>query len=177
MTRPTRTVTACTVVLALLFSGLPALGAPSPARIEGLVLEPGGAPAAGYQVMLVEPAGRAVATATTDERGLYSFREVAGGTYAMGLRDPAGALAPVLAEPVEVAQGSLVRRDIALRTVQPAVAERAAANYGLGEWWVSRTRGEKTITIVGLVSGLVLLYFLLEDDNKTTEDGASPSSP
>jgi len=172
-----RTAVARTVLLALTLSSFPALAAPTPARIEGLVVDSAGTPAAGYEVLLVEPAGQAVASATTDQGGLYSFREVAGGSYAMGLRDPRGGIAPVLADPVRVEPGSLVRRDIALHTVQPAVAQREAVHYGLGEWWVSRTRGEKTITIAGFVGGLTLLYFLLENDNKTKEQGASPSSP
>ena len=169
-----RRLTTFIVLLAFSLVSLPTSAAPAPARIEGLVVDPGGTPAAGYEVVLVEPSGQAVAAATTDPRGLYSFRDVADGSYAMGLRDPRGEIAPVIAEPVNVAPGALVRRDIALRAVDPAIADQAAINYGLGEWWVSRTKTEKTIVVAGFVGGLVLIYFLLEDDDETK---ASPSSP
>lgn len=175
MSEIARRSTALTVLLAFALASVPALASPAPARLEGVVIGAGGEPAAGYRVVLVEPSGGEVAEALTDSRGLYSFSEVAAGDYAMGLRTPEGEQAPVLADPVNLAPGMLVRRDVALQPVRRDAARRAAANYGLKEWWVSRTGTEKGLVIGGFVGGLALIWFLVDsgDDEVVT----SPANP
>jgi hypothetical protein len=155
------------LALTLLLSCAPAFSASATpgGRIEGRLLDPSGRPAAGYEVVLVEADGEPVASAATTREGLYTFGDVAAGRYAMGIRNPEGALAPVAAEPVAVAGGQLVRRDVALVRSNAQQVGDAAVDYGLGTWWVSRTSAEKTWTVVGMVGGLVLLFFLLEDDD------------
>ncbi len=171
-----RRATTFVVLFALAVVTTPGFATPSMARLEGLVLGTSGEPAAGYRVVLIEPSGREVDQAITDARGLYSFPAVGAGTYAMGLRTPDGEQAPIFADPVQLAPGNLVRRDVALRPVPGAVADRAAVDYGLGEWWVSRTKSEKTFVLVGFIGGLALIYFLMRSDDDEQQQ-ASPSSP
>jgi hypothetical protein len=167
-----RRPTALLSVLVLLTGFLPAVGASpaSGARIEGRLLGPEGRPLEGYAVVLVEAEGEPVATSTTSGNGLYSFRRVEAGRYAMGIRNPDGAIAPVAAAPVRVAEGQLVRRDVALVGSDAARVGEAAVDYGLGTWWVSRTPAEKTWTVVGIVGGLVALFFLLDDDDDDDDE-------
>ena len=168
--------TACLAAFSLILWLIPApvLSSASGGRIEGLVLDADGRPAAAYEVVLVEPSGHAVATSVIAADGLYSFKDLAAGRYAMGIQRPDGAVAPVAAEPVSLEAGQLVRRDITLMEADAEQVSRAAAHYQVDVWWVSRTRGEKIWTVVGIIGGLGLLWYLLKDDRQITASEVIP---
>ncbi len=166
--------TAITVVLSLLLAVPVSASGPRPARLEGLLVDLDGQPARGYRVLLIDERGSAVDAATTSERGLYSFAEVAPGQYGLGIENPAGAAAPVFAPPVRLGVGDLARRDIRLmQTSAGELDDGLQANYsGIRIWWAGRSKREKAAWLGGLIVGVALLWYLLDDD----DDGQPVSS-
>ncbi len=118
-------------------------------------------------MLLIDTEGEAVDAATASERGLYSFTEVGPGRYGLGIEGPSGAVAPVAVPPVELGKGELARRDIRLmQTSQAQLDDALQANPELRLWWASRSKREKAAWIAGLVVGVALLWYLLDDDDE-----------
>jgi hypothetical protein len=154
--------------LLLWAAAVPLAADTGPGRIEGLLLNVDGRPAAGYTVHLIDDEGADAAQATAGSDGIYSFGDVPAGSYAMGIETPDGALAPVTAPPVELGSRELARRD--LKLVETNVATRDAAlqaNYGLGMWWAGLSTGGKVGVSVALAAILYGIITALDSDNET----------
>ena len=150
---------------------IPALADERAARLEGLVVDAAGRPAAGATVYLFDDAGTTRAEAVASPDGLYSLPDLAAGSYGMSVRTAEGIVAPVAAAPVRVAQGELVRRDLKLVEADAAAVDRAlAANYSFGSWFGGLTGAEKAGVIVGFIAVGALIYTAFDDD----EPAASP---
>ena len=162
-------------LLALVFAASPAqvLAATSMARIEGLLLDVNGDPATGFRVHLIDESGHGVAEAEVDADGLYSVKDLPAGSYALGIENPDGLVAPVAAPPVRVADGELARRDVKLmRGDAMQRDEIVAGNHGMGAWWAGLSTAAKVWTVVGIVLVIGITVAALDD-----EDDTSPSSP
>ena len=102
--RPTvKSTAACVTILALMLWISPAAIANDPVgRLEGLLVGVDGRPASGYTVHLIGEAGQQHSQSTADEQGLYSFRDLPAGNYALGIENTEGQIAPLAAPPVPV---------------------------------------------------------------------------
>ncbi len=148
-------------ILALLVASMPpALAAPDDARLEGLVLDLDGRPAAGYHVHLIDDSGAERGHAAVDEGGTYTLDGISPGSYALALQTPDGRFAAVDAPPLRVREGHLVRRDFKLIERDPAdPANPAQPAYGFGTWWAGLPVTGKVWTVVAVV---VFLGFTVE---------------
>ena len=150
---------------------IPALADERGARLEGLVVDAQGRPAAGATVYLFDDAGATRGEAVAAHDGVYSLPNLAAGHYGMSVRTAEGIVAPVAAAPVRVADGELVRRDLKLVEADAAAVDRAlAANYSFGSWFGGLTGAEKAGVIVGFIAVGALIYTAFDDD----EPSASP---
>jgi hypothetical protein len=139
-----------------------------------LLIKVDGRPATGYQVHLIDEFGNVLRSSSTTDDGLYSFKDLAAGEYSLGIEEPSGAVAPVAAPPVKVADQQLVRRNVKLMEADPSAVDRTLeANYGLGSWWRSTSAAGKAWAIVGVVLFGGLIYSAFDDDDDEPE--ASPS--
>lgn len=146
------------------------------ARLEGLILTTNGRAASGHRVQLIDSqAGRVVGEATTSDDGLYAFRDLPAGSYALGIENPEGLAAPVAAPPVKLSNGQLARRDIKLmESSQEQVNQAATANYGLGIWWAGLSTPAKIWTIVGIVTAAWITYEALSDNDEAQGSAFTP---
>lgn len=149
------------------------------ARLEGLVIDARGRPAAGATVYLFDDSGVTRAEAVSSSEGLYSLSGLAAGHYGMSVRTPEGIVAPVSSAPVEVRAGGLVRRDLKLVQADAATVDRAlTANYSFGSWFGGLTGAEKAGVIVGFIAVGALIYTAFDDDDaEPVDDGEQPASP
>jgi hypothetical protein len=180
MRRNRRPTVALTAILALVLTGVsPGGSAPqSTSRLEGLVLDIDGRPAAGWGIHLIDEEGHAVARADTDSGGFYSFREVESGRYALGIESPEGLMSPVDAPPVLVRDRELSRRDLKLMSAEEGEAGQTAhGNYGLGHWWAGLTPAAKAWTIVAIVVVAGVTVALLADDTPQASDFQPATAP
>ena len=168
--------TAMLVVLSLLMLVPVSASGPRHARLEGLLVDLDGQPARGFRVLLIDERGGAIGAATTSERGLYSFAEVAPGLYGLGIESPTGAAAPVFAPPVRLDEGELARRDIRLMQASAEQLDQGLeANYtGIRIWWAGRSKREKAVWLTGLVVGVALIWYLLDDDDERRSSEVVP---
>jgi hypothetical protein len=168
---------AAALILTLVAATLPAVAIAGSlgARIEGRVLGVDGRPAAGHRVHLIDDGGRSVAQAATSNEGIYAFKDLAAGSYGLGIEGVNGEAAPVAAPAVKLGNGELGRRDIRLMQAEPGRIEAATqANYGVGMWWAGLSPAAKVWTIIGIVAVAGVTAAALSDDD---ESDASPSEP
>lgn len=164
------------LVVTLLTAMLPGvtIAGPLGARIEGRVLGVDGRPAAGHRVHLIDGGGRSVAQAATSNDGIYAFKDLAAGSYGLGIEGVDGQAAPVAAPAVKLGAGELGRRDIRLMQAEPGRIESATqANYGVGMWWAGLSPAAKAWTIIGVVVVVGVTAAALSDDDN--DPAASPS--
>ena len=146
-----KAVTVFSIVL-LLVASMPPVVAQENARLEGLVLDFDGRPAAGFRVHLIDETGTDRAQSSVDASGGYSLTQVQPGRYAMALETPDGRFAAVDAAPLKVRQGHLVRRDVKLVETDPADPMMAAQPaYGFGSWWAGLPTTARVWSIVAVV--------------------------
>ena len=140
-------------------------------RLEGMVVGPDGTPAADCTVHLVVPGGDAVATATTDENGLYVFEGLEAGAYGLGVVTAEGVAAIVSAEPLELAGEQIVRRDIRLFAATEGLELDPNGNASLGVWWAGLGTAAKAGLIIAILAvagyGATELFDDEEEDNPT----------
>lgn len=138
--------------------------------MAGRIVAVDGAPAAGYEVVLLDGAGDLVATAATSRSGGYAFEGVARGSYRLGVRDPQGRLAPVLGASTRVIEGASTRHDV--RLSQGAGPRLAPAVYGSDSWWNRQTRNQKIFWVVGIAVGAAAVWAVVDSQ---TDDEAPAS--
>jgi hypothetical protein len=173
--RGTMTTMRCKLVARLMLAALVLTLAPAGAdaggaRLEGYLLDLDGRAARGYTVHLIDVGGVEFARSSTSDRGVYRFRELPAGEYALGVGNPEGQVAPVAAPPVRVAGDELARRDIKL--VEAGDPERQAVgveNRSFGVFWAGLSPSAKAWTVVGTVVILGITVQALDD-----EDDGSP---
>lgn len=173
-----KSVAARLTVLALLLYFVPiaAVASAPGARLEGLVIDASGKPSSGATVYLFDEDGETQAQATAADDGVYSLRDVPAGAYGMGVQTADGTVAPVSSQPVRLAQGELVRRDLKLVEADQASVDKAlTANYGFGSWFNGLGAGGKAGVIIGFVAFAGLLYTAFSDDDDDAPE--QPSSP
>ena len=88
------------------------------ARIVGRVFDSGGSPLPAAHVLAAAPEGDLFApsfSAVSDREGWYELREVAPGTYELGVRPAGVALGSTVLERIEVEPGDVAVADLALR--------------------------------------------------------------
>lgn len=168
------------LVVASILPCLTLAGTPWPAagssRLEGRVVGMDGRAVRGYTLHLIDGGGRDVRQATTAGDGLYTFAEIADGSYALAVENPDGLVAVVDAPPVRLTGRALARRDVRLAQADPSRLDSAiAANPSVGLWWAGLSPASKAWTIVG-VAFLAILTFSAIDDNPREPD-ASPTLP
>lgn len=146
-----------------------------PARLEGQVVGLDGQLADGFQVHLIDEDGAEVATAETDDRGVYSFDRVEAGRYGLGVGNPEGQLAPVAGPPIDLQGGQLARRDLKLlQTSEPRRQDLAGVNPSVGTWWAGLSTPAKAWTVVAIVVAAWFTYEALKSDEAAAEQPASP---
>jgi len=176
MHRAIRPFIALTVVIALLLWATPSPieASASPARLEGQVVGLDGRPAEGFQVHLIDADGAEVATAETDDGGVYSFEQVEAGQYGLGVGNPQGQLAPVAGPPIDLADGQLARRDLKLvQTDAPRRQELSGVNPSVGSWWAGLSTPAKAWVVVAIVVAAWFTYEAL----KSEDEQEQPASP
>jgi len=137
------------------------------AVLEGLVVAEDGRAASGYTIHLIADGGTGVAVAATDAGGLYSFRDLSAGSYALGVEHPQGGVAPVVGPPVRLAPGQLARRDLKLLSASNQQAQQAIqGNASLGTWWAGLTSAAKAWSVVAVVVVLGITFAALDDDEQ-----------
>jgi hypothetical protein len=160
-------------VAALLLTLVPPHVLAAGARLEGYVIDVDGRAATGHRVHLIDREGRDVAQAPATDEGIYRFRDLRPGAYAVGIETPAGKLAPVVAGPLRLQADELARRDIKLMnapgTPQP-VAGSGMENQSAGVWWAGLAPGLKALTIIGgfVVVGLTIAALDSDSENPAT---------
>ena len=167
---------ASAVVLALLLWILPSPieASAGPARLEGQVVGLDGQLAEGFQVHLIDEDGAEVASAETDDHGVYSFEQVEAGSYGLGVGSPDGQLAPVAGPPIDLDEGQLARRDLKLiQTDEPRPQDLSGINPSVGSWWAGLSTPAKAWTVVAIVVAAWLTYEALKSDDEP-EQPASP---
>jgi hypothetical protein len=165
-------------ILALLLVLLPAPAvADVPgARLEGLLLDLDGRPAAGHRVHLIDERGAEVGRAAAAADGLYAFRDLPAGSYSLGIETGDGRMTPVAAPPVRIAAGQLARRDVKLVLGDESAIHRATgANYGIGMWWAGLSTAAKIWTIVGIVVVGSVTFAALDDDDESAASKFLPT--
>ena len=168
---------ASTVAVALVVWMLPSPieASDGPARLEGLVVGLDGQLADGFQVHLIDEDGAEVATAETDDRGVYSFDQVEAGRYGLGVGNPEGQLAPVAGPPIDLQGGQLARRDLKLvQTSEPRRQDLAGVNPSVGSWWAGLSTPAKTWVVVAIVVAAWFTYEALKSGEEPVEQPASP---
>jgi len=178
MRYPVRGATATLTALAMILFLIPAPAmAGDDARLEGLVIGVDGRPASGYQVHLIDGDGQAVGTATTGNDGVYSFRDMAAGDYAMGIENTEGQIAPTAGPEVHLGQGELARRDVKLMSADAQTRNAAlGANYGVGMWWAGLSPAAKVWTVVAVVA-VTAITIAAFDSGSSNEPAASDYTP
>lgn len=168
-------LTACAVSAATAV-GSPAAGAPGGSRLEGLLVDVDGRTASGFTLHLIDRDGRDIRQSMTAADGLYSFSELAPGSYSLGIEDPAGRMAVVDAPPFRLGRDSLARRDVRLMQGGPEAQSAAfAANPSIGLWWAGLSPQARVWTVVGVVLIALITVKALDSDGGETD--ASPVTP
>lgn len=161
------------VVASLVAASVPAPVAAGGARLEGYLLDVDARAATGYRVHLIDAEGRKVANSPTTEAGVYRFRDLAAGSYSLGVENAEGQLAPVAAPPLRIGADELARRDIKL--VAAGEAERDAvvdANTSLGVMWAGLSPWARAWVVIGTFVVLGITVKALDDgERRGTEDG------
>lgn len=137
------------------------------ARLEGILLGVDGRPAAGHRVHLIGGAGEALGASTTSDDGLYSFRDLEAGDFALMIEGPTGQMGALAGPPLRLNDNELARRDLKLLEAAPDQIDGTLnANYGLKARYASMSTAEQVWTwvVIVLVGGLTL--FLVFDDDK-----------
>jgi hypothetical protein len=154
----------------LLSAALPSLALAQSARLEGYLLDVDGRAAGGFRVHLIDDRGADVAQSSASAQGVYSFRELAAGSYSLGIEDTAGRMAPVAAPPVALAKGGLVRRDIKLiASEDPRQAQVGQQNESLGLFWAGLSPAVKASSVVGVVIVLGLVISSIDDESSSSQ--------
>jgi hypothetical protein len=152
------------LALALALAPLPSQAAG--ARLEGYVLAVDGRAADGHRVHLIDDSGRDVGQATTSDEGLYRFRDLAGGSYALGIENPEGRVAPVAAPPIRLGQDELARRDIKLVQADQTQRETVGQeNNSFGVYWAGLSPAAKAWSVIGVFVILGVAIVALDDDD------------
>jgi hypothetical protein len=167
----TRIVAGPLAVALFVAAGPSAVASPSGARLSGVLIETDGRAAQGYTVHLIDAAGAAAASSRTGRGGRFEFEGLAAGEYGMGIENPAGQMAPVLAPPVLLSAGRDSRRDVRLVATDPQARETGASGApAVGIWWAGLTPAAKAWMIAGAVVVLGVTVSALQ-----SESSASPS--
>jgi hypothetical protein len=176
--RSARSIVASLTVFALLLwiAPSPALASGDGARLEGLLVGVDGRPASDMTVHLIDAQGNDVARAEVNDEGLYSFRQLPPGEYSLGIENPEGQMAPVMAPAVNLGSDQLARRDLKLMQADPGtMSSGITPNYGMGTWWAGLSTAAKAWTIVAIVAVVGITWAALSsDDDEPT--GEPPSS-
>jgi len=171
--RPTvKSIAACITILALVLWISPvAMANDAAGRLEGLVVGVDGRPASGYTVHLIDESGEDHAQSTADDQGLYSFRDLPPGDYAMGIENTEGQIAPVATPPVRLGEGELARRDVKMMNAESSTRnEVAGADLGFGMWWSSLSTAAKVWIVIGAVAGAAFIVNELDDDEPASSE-------
>jgi predicted alpha/beta hydrolase len=173
MSNRNRPVVASLTILVLLLwiAPAPALSSGGSGRLEGMVLDTSGRAASGYAVHLIDAEGHSFARALASDEGIYSFKDLPAGEYALGIENRDGQFAPVSSPPVKVGKDQLARRDLKLVAADGATVNREAeANYGLGMWWSGLTPAAKTWTVVAIVVIGGITWAAFDENNASPAD-------
>jgi len=165
---------ATVVGLLIATSQLNVIVAGSSARLEGILLDVDGRPAAGHRVHLIGGAGDPLGSATTSDDGLYAFNDLEAGDYALMIEGPTGQIGALAGPPLRLGQNELARRDLKLLEADPEQIDSTLnANYGLKARYASMSTAEQVWTwvVIVLVGGLTL--FLIFDDDDDDETAAT----
>jgi len=155
----------------LLWAVLPSLALAQSARLEGYLLNVDGRAAEGYRVHLIDDRGADVAQSSASAQGVYSFRELAAGSYSIGIEDIDGRMAPVAAPPVALENGGLVRRDIKLiASEDPRQAQVGQQNQSLGLFWAGLSPPAKAWSVIGVVIVLGVVIQSIDDESSSSEN-------
>ena len=145
-------------------------------RVEGLVADVEGRPAAGYRVHLVAEQGASRHSVDVDAEGSYSIRALPAGRYALAVETPEGAVTPVASAPLRLGRGELARRDLKLVENDPnAPIQLASPAYGFGTWWAGLTGGAKAWTVVALVVVAGVTANALDSDETSSSTFIPPN--
>lgn len=169
-----RTV-ACSTVLTMLLWTLPFSGAAgATGRLDGLVLGTDGKPAVGSTIYVIDGEGKAARQAVVGADGMYSVPDVPPGSYSLGIETAAGQVGPVVAPPVRIDEGRLVRRDVKLSKATPELVDQTVhGNYSFGSWFSGLGAGAKTGVVLGFLVAAYGVVELVDDDSK--ESVSTPS--
>jgi len=161
-----RTVACSTILTMLLWTTL-AVAAGGTGRLDGLVLGTDGKPAVGSTVHLIDGDGKS-RRAEVDVEGRYSLADVPAGSYSIGIETAAGQVGPVVAPPVRIDEGHLVRRDVKLANATPQLVDQAVqGNYSFGSWFSGLGTGAQAGVVLGfLVAAYGAVELIDDDDNK-----------
>lgn len=152
-------------VALLLWTAVPSAAQAPSSRLEGYLLDVDGKAAAGYHVHLIDADGKGVARTEASAQGVYSFRGLVAGSYAMGIEDTAGRMAPVAAPPVALEAGGLARRDIKLiASEDPRHAKAGMQNQSLGLFWAGLSPAAKAWSVIGIAVVLGVAIQALDDE-------------
>jgi len=159
----------------LLWAVLPSLALAQSARLEGYLLDVDGRAANGYRVHLIDEQGADVAQSSASAQGVYSFRELAAGSYSIGIEDTEGRMAPVAAPPVALEKDGLARRDIKLiASEDPRRAQVGQQNESFGLFWAGLSPVVKAWSVVGVVIVLGLAIQSIDDESSSSPQSNLP---
>jgi hypothetical protein len=145
------------------------------ARLEGVLLGVDGRPVSGHRVHLIGGEGDALGSSTTSAEGLYSFRGLEPGDYALMIEGPSGRMGALAGPPLRLGQNQLARRDLRLLEADPGQIDSTLnANYGLKARYASMSTAEQVWTwvVIVLVGGLTL-FLVFDDDDDPREPVAT----
>ena len=166
MSKTQSRIVARLTLLALVLALAPTSSEAAGARLEGYVLAVDGRAADGHRVHLIDDRGQDVAQVTTSDEGVYRFRDLPGGAYALGIESPEGRVAPVAAAPIRLGQDELARRDIKL--VQADQDQRDTVgqeNNSFGIFWAGLSPAAKAWSVIGVFVILGITIKALDDDD------------
>ncbi len=164
-----KTTVSSLTLLALVAAIVPVAQAAGGAKLAGTLIQPDGRPAAGYHVHLIDSGGEAIAKSKTGERGSYSFKGLATDEYSLGIENPNGQMAPVMAAPLHLRSGDHADLNVKMLEGGPG-AQGPSGNYALGIWWAGLSTPAKVWTIVGTLAVVGITASALDDE----EDDGSP---
>ncbi len=170
MSKMYRVAASTLLALALGLQQAPLRAGADGARLEGFLIDVDGRAAAGFRVHLIDALGADVAQATTSGRGTYAFRQLAAGTYSLGIENTEGRIARVAAPALRLGPNELARRDIKLMTADAAAAgvTATAGSGGFHIYWAGLPPAVRASSVIGAFVIIGLSLSALDDEKHAT---------